>query len=74
MARSCFAALVLLLASLLPSLTLGANSRIAPLASPVPFAETLDLAAMVLTPIDLDELGLPASASKPVPSSPWSSR
>ena len=47
--------LLLLLASLLPTLTLAAT----PLASPVPVAETLDPAAIALTPIDLDELGLP---------------
>src|SRR5215203_5007615 len=52
-------ALLLLVASLAPSLASGASSRISPLASPVPVAATLDLAAMALTPIDLDELGLP---------------
>ncbi|MBW3633162.1 MAG: sulfatase [Chloroflexi bacterium] len=62
MTRACVAVLVLLLASFAQSMTLGASSRISPLASPmaspVPVARALDLAAMALTPSDLDDLGL----------------
>src|SRR5215212_1206913 len=52
------AALVLLVASLAPGLALGAYSRISPLASPGPVAPALDLAAMALTPFDLEGVGL----------------
>ncbi len=56
-------ALLLLVVSLAQSLAVGAGSRIlpvaSPIASPVPGAPALDLAAMALTPSDLDELGLP---------------
>src|SRR5215212_10115275 len=47
--------LLLLVASLAPGLALGASQP----ATPVPVAASLDLAAMALTPIDLDDLGLP---------------
>src|SRR5215210_3175457 len=53
------AALLLLVTGLAPGLALAAPSRISPLASPSPVARTLDLAAMALTPSDLDDLGLP---------------
>ena len=60
---SAAAVLLLLLAGLAPGLALGTNSRVSPpaspMASPAPIAHTLDLAAMTLTPLDLDELGLP---------------
>src|SRR5215207_510123 len=52
------AALLLLVTSLAPGLALAAHSRISPLASPSPVARTLDLAAMALTPVDLDDVGL----------------
>ena len=52
------AALLLLVTSLAPGLALAAHSRISPLASPSPVARTLDLAAMALTPVDLDDIGL----------------
>ena len=56
------AALLLLVASLAPGLALGVSSRTSPLASPMaspaPVIRTLDLAAMALTPIDLDDVGL----------------
>jgi arylsulfatase A-like enzyme len=52
------AAFVLLVTSLVPGLALGALSRISPLATPGPVAATLDLAAMTLTPLDLDDIGL----------------
>src|SRR5688572_33219794 len=58
MTRRCLAAIVLLVASLAPGLALGASSRISPLASPVPVAKPLDLAAMALTPLDLEDVGL----------------
>src|SRR5215212_1387428 len=52
------AALLLLVTSLVPGLALAAHSRTSPLASPSPVARTLDLAAMALTPVDLDDIGL----------------
>src|SRR5215217_8501178 len=52
------AALLLLVTSLAPGLALAAHSRISPLASPSPVARTLDLVAMALTPVDLDDIGL----------------
>src|SRR5215218_7123065 len=58
MTRGCVAALVLLMASLAPGLALAAHSRISPVASPSPVTPTLDLAAMALTPVDLDTIGL----------------
>src|SRR5215208_5959221 len=52
------AALVLFVLSLAPGLALGPNSRTVPPASPVSSAPPLDLAAMALTPLDLDDIGL----------------
>ncbi|MCD6033662.1 MAG: hypothetical protein K0S78_5848, partial [Thermomicrobiales bacterium] len=52
------ASLLLLVASLVSGPALSASSRIAPLASPGPAADPLDLAAMTLTPRDLDGIGL----------------
>src|SRR5918998_2401346 len=52
------AAVVLLVVSMVPGLALGAHSRNSPLASPVSSAPTLDLAAMALNPLDLDDVGL----------------
>src|SRR3712207_5843100 len=52
-------ALLLLLAGLAPGLARGAGSTISPHASANPVTPGLDLAAMALTPIDLDDLGLP---------------
>src|SRR5918995_1226333 len=52
------AALVLFVLSLAPGLAPGLQSRIVPLASPVSSAPPLDLAAMALTPLDLDDIGL----------------
>src|SRR5215211_8187386 len=55
---SVIAAWVLFVTSLAPALALGPQSRISPLASPVSSTPTLDLAAMALTPLDLDDIGL----------------
>jgi N-acetylglucosamine-6-sulfatase len=52
------AALLLLVVSLAPGLALAGQSRTSSLASPSPVAGTLDLAAMALTPVDLDDIGL----------------
>jgi arylsulfatase A-like enzyme len=52
------AVLVLLVLSLAPGLAPGLQSLIVPLASPVSSAPPLDLAAMALTPLDLDDIGL----------------
>src|SRR5215218_6790636 len=56
------AALLLLVVSLAPGLALAAHLRTSPLASPMassaPVVRTLDLAAMALTPFDLDDVGL----------------
>src|SRR5215207_8313744 len=53
-------ALLLLVVSLAPGLALVGQSRTSSLASPSPVAWTLDLAAMALTPVDLDDIGLTA--------------
>ena len=52
------AAFVLFVVSLVSGLTLGPHARILPLASLVSSAPPLDLAAMALTPLDLDDIGL----------------
>jgi hypothetical protein len=56
------AALLLLVASLAPGLAFGDSSRTSPLTSPMassaPVVRTVDLAAMALTPFDLDDVGL----------------
>src|SRR5918998_6089961 len=52
------AALLLLVVGLTGSLALGAYSRNSTSASPSPVTGTRDLAAMALTPVDLDDIGL----------------
>src|SRR5215213_8663158 len=52
------AAFLLFVISLVPSLGLQPLSGILPLASPLSTGPQLDLAAMALTPLDLDDIGL----------------
>src|ERR671911_1889366 len=59
------AALVLFVLSLGPGLAPGLQSPIVPVASPVSSAPALDLAAMALTPLDLDDIGLTGFGQQP---------